>query len=107
MSNKTIENIVNTIKKNFPQLNSYDFINCDDRKYIEVGNYIKYINVKKLKKVITGKVVNITNNSITLKSRNSDFVWSIKFVDNYIFYKFTNDSLINAINEILDNNAIL
>jgi hypothetical protein len=99
-----IENIINTIKQENPQLNSYEFINCDDRKHIEIGNFIKYINIKNLKKIHTGKVIKITNNLIILKSINSDFTWSIKFVDNYIFCKFETDTLMETINKLFNNN---
>jgi hypothetical protein len=103
MSNKLID-IIEKIKKENKQLNEYIYICPDDRKHIETGNIVKYIDINNLKKIKTGKVIKITLDKLTLKSLNSNIVWTIKFANNHIFYKFYKDHLIDAINELLEKN---
>lgn len=102
MSNNNLLIMGEKIKKEHMQLKEYNFINPDDRKYIQIGNLIKYVNIKKLNKPKTGKIINVTIDKITLKSLNSDITWTIKFVDNYIFYKFEKNYLIDALNELME-----
>lgn len=103
MSNK-FNKISENIKKEHPQLNEFTYICPDDRKYIECGNIIKYLNINNTKKVKTGKIINITLDKLTLKSLNSSIIWTIKFTNNHIFYKFNTDGILDAINELLEKN---
>jgi hypothetical protein len=98
--NKICENIKN---KN-PQLKDYTYICPDDRKYIECGNIIKYVNINNISKVKTGKILQISLDKVLLKSLNSSITWTIKFTNNHIFYKFIKDDLIDAINELMKKN---
>lgn len=104
MSDDKLIQIINNLKKEYMQLTDFNYIYPDDRKYIQKGNIIKYINIKKLNKPKTGIVLDISINKILLKSVNSNITWSIKFIDNYIFYKFETDYLIDAINELIEKN---
>lgn len=103
MSNK-LNKIGEIIKLENAQLKDYTYICPDDRKYIEYGNIIKYVNINNTKKVKTGKVINISLDKIRLKSLNSSITWIIKFANNHIFYKFNKDDLIDAINDLLKKN---
>lgn len=106
MTNNNLFNIGEKIKKTYSkQLLEYSYICPDDRKYIEIGNLVKYININDIKqKIKTGIVINITLDNLTLKSVNSSMVWNIKLSKHHIFYKFVRDDLINAINELLEKN---
>lgn len=104
MTGDNLLNIIKNLKKEYQQLKEFEYIYPDDRKYIQKGNYIKYVNIKKLNKPKTGIITNVTINKIFLKSTNSNITWSINFVDNYIFYKFDKDYLVDAINELIEKN---
>lgn len=104
MTDNKLLNIINKLKKEYKQLKEFEYICPDDRKYIQKGNLIKYVNIKKLNKPKTGIIINVTTNKIFLKSTNSNISWSINFVDNLIFYKFEKDYLIDAINELIEKN---
>ena len=87
------------------QLAEYTYICPDDRKYIEIGNIIKYIGISDTKKKLkTGYVINMTLDTITLKSLNSSMTWKIKVVEHHIFYKFIRDDLMDAINDLFEKN---
>ena len=92
------------IKKENNQLKDYTYVCPDDRKYIEVGNLVKYTNINNSNKIKTGKVINISLDKLSLKSLNSSLIWTIKFANNHIFYKFYKDNLVDAINELLEKN---
>jgi|LakMenEpi03Aug12_release.lakeMendotaPanAssembly.Ray.scaffolds.fasta_scaffold1209358_2 hypothetical protein len=104
MQDEKIKKIINELKKDYMQLNEYNYIFPDDRKYIQIGNLIKYINIKKIGKPKTGIVINMDLNYVFLKSLNSNLTWSIKFAENFIFYKFDKDYLIDAVNELIEKN---
>jgi hypothetical protein len=106
MSNNKIFNIGDELKKTHSkQLNLFTYMCPDDRKYIEIGNLIKYINIHDLRqKIKTGIVINITLDNLILKSVCSSTTWKIKLTDHHIFYKFRKDDLIDAINELLEKN---
>lgn len=103
MDNK-LSDIGEKIIQNNKQLREYIYICPDDRKHIENGYIVKYIDINYPKKIKTGKVVNVTLDKLTLKSLNSNIVWTIKFANNHIFCKFRKDHLIDAINELLEKN---
>ena len=96
--------ITNKIKNENLQLKKYTLILPDDRKCIQIGGTIKYVNINNIQKIKTGKIIDVTNDILMLKSLNSNAKWIIKFVENYIFYKFNNDNLIDAINELFEKN---
>lgn len=106
MLNNKLLNIADEIKKtNDKQLNLFTYMGPDDRKYIEIGNLIKYVNVYDLKrKIKTGIVINVSLDNLILKSVNSSITWKIKVTEHHIFYKFRKDNLIDAINELLEKN---
>jgi hypothetical protein len=92
------------IKKMNSKLDSYTYICPDDRKYIEIGNMIKYTNIYNTNKLKTGIVLEISSNKIKLKSMNSNLIWTIKFTENHIYYKFKNDDIIDALNDLFEKN---
>ena len=106
MSNNKLLNIGEKFKKTYEkQLKIFTYICPDDRKYIEIGNLIKYINIyDSTKKLKTGIVKNISLDTIILKAVNSSITWKIKMTEHHIFYKFIKDDLIDAINELLEKN---
>ena len=106
MSNNKLLNMGDEIKKTYSkQLNLFTYMCPDDRKYIEIGNLIKYINIHDSKKKIkTGIVINITLDNLILKSVCSSITWKIKLTEHHIFYKFRKDDLIDAINELFEKN---
>jgi hypothetical protein len=106
MSNNKLLNIGEKFKKTYEkQLKIFTYICPDDRKYIEIGNLIKYINIyDSTKKLKTGIVKNISLDTIILKAVNSSITWKIKMIEHHIFYKFIKDDLIDAINELLEKN---
>jgi hypothetical protein len=103
MSDKLL-NIANLIKSKYSaKLKDFTYICPDDRKFIESGNSIKYININDPKqKLKSGTVVNLTKNQILLKSLNSSITWTIKMTECHIFYKFHKDNLIDAINDLFE-----
>jgi hypothetical protein len=106
MSNNKLLNIGDKLKKTYEkQLKIFTYICPDDRKYIEIGNLIKYINIyDSAQKLKTGIVKNISLDTIMLKAVNSSITWKIKMTEHHIFYKFIKDDLIDAINELLEKN---
>jgi hypothetical protein len=99
-----MENIGNKIiMNNSKKLKNYTYICPDDRKYIKSNDLIKYVNIyDKTQKVKSGIVVTISLDKLILKSINSHLSWNIKLNDHHIFYKFKNDNLMDAINDLLE-----
>jgi hypothetical protein len=106
MSNNKLLNIGDELKKRYSkELNLFTYMCPDDRKYIEIGKLIKYINIYDLKKKIkTGIIVSISLDKLILKSVNSTTVWGIKLTEHHLFYKLYKDDLMDVIHGILEKN---
>ena len=106
MSNNKLLKIGNELKKTYAtQLKIFTYMCPDDRKYIEIGNLVKYINIYDSKKKIkTGIIINILLDKLILKSVNSSLIWNIKLTENHIFYKFQKDDLLDTIHNLLEKN---
>jgi len=90
--NKNIIEKYEEIKGKFPELEFYNSMIPENKKFISEGDIIKYINFNdKEYKIKSGFIIRKLDNKLLLKSfYKNNFTWYILLKNNYIFYKSNN-----------------
>ena len=90
---KNIIEKYNEIQAKFPELEFYNKMIPENKKFLTNGDIIKYISFNDEKqKIKSGFVLRKLDNKLLLKSFDkSNFTWYILLKNNYIFYKSNNN----------------
>lgn len=91
--NKNIIEKYNEIQTKFPELEFYNKMIPENKKFLTNGDIIKYISFNDEKqKIKSGFVLRKLDNKLLLKSFDkNNFTWYISLKNNYIFYKSNNN----------------
>ena len=90
---KNIIQKYNEIQEKFSELEFYNPMIPENKKFLSNGDIIKYINFNdKEQKIKSGFILCKLDNKLLLKSFDkSNFTWYISLKNNYIFYKSKNN----------------
>lgn len=90
---KNIIQKYNEIQEKFSELEFYNPMIPENKKFISNGDIIKYINFNdKEQKIKSGFILCKFDNKLLLKSFDkNNFTWYISLKNNYIFYKSKNN----------------
>lgn len=91
--NKNIIEKYNEIQEKFLELEFYNKMIPENKKFLSKGDIIKYIGFNDEKqKIKSGFVLRKLDNKLLLKSFDkNNFTWYISLKNNYIFYKSNNN----------------
>ena len=106
---KKFNDLEHSIKEKFAEeLKDYTFIKPCDRMDVLNGCFVKYLKIgDENNKLTCGFSIKNNGVSLTLKSTNSKFAWSIKFCNHYVFYKkIEHNSFKRIILEYVDEHGL-